>query len=273
MDRTFKASSRILIIFLFSLSLGNTHAQDDNQVKPGFLMGALGDSITSAVNANGVGIHTQFSWSTGKGTPTRSFQSHFKKIETMKRIEVKAYNMAKGGARSKDLPKQATKLAKKKVDYATILIGANNLCDWKTSNQQQLDQFERDVRTSIDTLLASNNKMKILLAPVPDMYNMWKVNKDNNKCTRKWDTFNICSSILSSSLTDGQRQEFKQRWEDLNRTLERISYDYDRNLKFDLSISYTRFQRKHVSTVDCFHPSLEGQELISNKAWKSGWFN
>ena len=273
MDRTFKTSSRILITFILSLFLGNTHAQDDNQSKPGFLMGALGDSITTAVNANGVGIHKNFSWSTGKGTSTRNFQSHYKKIEEKKRIEVKAYNMAKGGARSEDLPKQAIKLAKKKVDYATILIGANNLCDWKTSNQQQLDQFEKDVRTSINTLLESNRNMKIFLAPVPDMYNLWWINRNNNKCTKMWDTFNICSSILSSSLTKGQREEFKQRWEDLNRTLERISYDYMKNIKFDLGISYTRFQRKHVSTVDCFHPSLEGQELISNKAWANGWFN
>ena len=138
----------------------------------------------------------------------------------MKKTEVKAYNMAKGGARSKDLPKQAIKLAKKKVDYATILIGANNLCDWKTSNQQQLDQFEKDVRTSINTLLESNRNIKIFLAPVPDMYNLWWINRNNNKCTKMWDTFNICSSILSSSLTDGQREEFKQRWEDLNRTLD-----------------------------------------------------
>tara|TARA_Y100001958_G_C21170243_1_gene502182 strand:- start:302 stop:1123 length:822 start_codon:yes stop_codon:yes gene_type:complete len=273
MDRTFKTSNRIFIILLLSLSIGNTQAQDDNQTKPGFLMGAIGDSITSGVNANGVGIHKHFSWSTGKGTSTRSFQSHYKKIELMKKTEVKAYNMAKGGARSKDLPKQAIKLAKKKVDYATILIGANNLCDWKTSNQQQLDQFEKDVRTSINTLLESNRNIKIFLAPVPDMYNLWWINRNNNKCTKMWDTFNICSSILSSSLTDEQREEFKQRWEDLNRTLERISYDYMKNIKFDLGISYTRFQRKHISTVDCFHPSLEGQELISKKAWDNGWFN
>ena len=85
--------------------------------------------------------------------------------------------------------------------------------------------------------------------------------------------FGVCSSILSSSLSEGQRQEFKQRWEDLNKTLENISLDYPENIKFSMEPARTKFNAGHVSTIDCFHPSLEGQELISKKAWESGWFN
>ena len=180
MDRTLKAFRRILLCFFFSFA--NTYAQDNGHAKPGFTMGALGDSVTTATNASGLGSKPQYSWATGKGTPTRSFQSHFKRLEKIKRNGVKAYNMAKGGARAKDIPRQAEKLAKKKVDYATILIGANDLCDWRSSNQRQLDQYEKDVRTSIDTLIKSNRNMKILLLPVPDMYNLWKINNQRKLC-------------------------------------------------------------------------------------------
>ena len=55
MDRTLKNSKNILLCFFFLLFSSNTYAQDDNQGKPGFTMGALGDSITTATNASGLG--------------------------------------------------------------------------------------------------------------------------------------------------------------------------------------------------------------------------
>ena len=65
MDRTLK-NSRIFYFVFFLLFFSNTYAQDDNQGKPGFTMGALGDSITTATNASGLGNQLKYSWATGK---------------------------------------------------------------------------------------------------------------------------------------------------------------------------------------------------------------
>jgi lysophospholipase L1-like esterase len=271
MDRAFKTLRGILFalcIFPFS----NAFAQFDDGSKAGFKMGALGDSITIATNSDGFGHRPKFSWATGTGSTTRNFTSHFLKLKKLKRNDVAAYNKAKGGARAKNIVRQAKELVSKKLDYATILIGANDLCAWKEHDQGKLDEYEGNVRKAIQTLLKSNEKMKILLLPVPDMYNLWKVNSDNKKCTRLWNSFGVCKPILSSSLTPGKREEFKQRWEDVNRTLGRISTDYPDNIKFNDEIANTKFDKSHISTIDCFHPSVKGQQLISKLAWESGWF-
>jgi lysophospholipase L1-like esterase len=271
MERTFKILRGILFL-LCIFSFSSTFAQFEDDVNAGFKMGALGDSITIATNSDGFGRRPKFSWATGTGSTSRNFTSHFLRLKKLKRNDVAAYNKAKGGARAKDIVKQAKNLVSKKLDYATILIGANDLCAWHEHDQEKLDKYEGNVRTAIQTLLQSNEKMKILLLPVPDMYNLWKINSNNRKCTRLWDSFGVCKSILSSSLTPGKREEFKQRWEDVNRTLGRISTDYPDNIKFDNGIANTKFDKSHISTIDCFHPSVKGQQLISKMAWETGWF-
>ena len=269
MERTLKTFKHALLAI--GLLVGNAYAEGEETQAP-FKIGAIGDSITKATNSEGVGHKPKFSWSTGAGTSTRLFTSHLTRLQKIKRNGVIAINKSRGGARTRDIQMQATELARQKVDYATILIGANDLCDWKEYDQSKFEKYELDVRKAVSTLINSNPKIKIIIAPVPDMYNLWEINQKNPACTKRWDTFRICSSILSSSLSFEDRQQFKQRWEDMNKILERISLDYPNHIKFSLEIARTKFDTSHVSSVDCFHPSVKGQELIAKKSWEYGWF-
>src|SRR5215207_549966 len=90
-------------------------------------MAALGDSMTRGFNACGFFFDcTSHSWSTGTYQPVRS---HYLRLLALSpAISGHNYNDARSGARMADLNGQAAMAVSQKVDYVTILMGANDAC-------------------------------------------------------------------------------------------------------------------------------------------------
>ena len=100
-------------------------------------MASLGDSITRGFNACGFYFDcTSRSWSTGSYS---SVNSHYRRLAAVRSLS--AYNDAKTGAKIGALPGQATTAVSQGVQYATVLLGANDACTSSPSTMTSVDTF------------------------------------------------------------------------------------------------------------------------------------
>lgn len=236
-----------------------------------FVIGSIGDSITTATNAKHWGNMKSSNWSTGTLTTT-GVESHFHKLSKILSKEIKAINVAQAGATSNDLDEQVTELIKSNPDYVTILMGGNDVCSWPNEHQGHLERFENKVDKTLQTLISHNPEINILLVPLPDMYHLWELGS-NDSCQWIWDFFGVCSSLLSSSSSKEERLKFKNRLDDLNQTLGKLHKKYPSHVKYDIALAQYKFKKEDISKKDCFHPSLIGQNKISQLTWEESWFS
>jgi lysophospholipase L1-like esterase len=265
----FSVSSLVIFICSFILfsSLFTAFANEDDGV---FVMGAMGDSITMATNSSGWGSRPDDSWATGHGKRSRVY-SHFQRLKRIINGPMEAYNVAGNGNRSPDLKRQLRRLLPKKPDYVTFLIGGNDICSWPDRYSESLERFSSEVGYAINALVNANPQVKILMLPIPNVYQLWELGKRNN-CQALWNLTGLCKPLLHGQRTDEERDNFVRRWEDANEVIEDVALKFPDHVRFNPELAQIRFSWKHVSPRDCFHPSLEGQRYISTKTWMDDWF-
>ena len=234
------------------------------------VIGAVGDSITQAANSTSLGNKPRLSWSTGDSS-NGQVNSHYHRLQNDLGFEVEAHNASVSGAVAEDIADQVEDLRDATPDYVTFLIGANDLCAWPKDHAQDLEQFTSDIRSSLQSLVEINPEMTILLTPIPDMYNLYEVGKQKS-CTWMWRLFNICPPLLGNRRTQQERMEFVSRWQDANQALFEVSKEFSNNVVYVEQLQFQRFEEEHVSGVDCFHPSDEGQNLLAELTWMESLF-
>lgn len=233
-----------------------------------FVMGALGDSITAATNADQIGSHWKYSWSTG--TSAEQVQSHLLRLRDSLDTPVSYHNFAVPGAKVKHLHFQVAQLVQlQALDYLTIEIGANDICGWGTG--EAFDLFEADLRSVLSKIIERFPRVKILVAAIPNMYRLYEVGSQH-QCAWKWDSGQICAPLLASSVTPSQRRAFANKLEQLNSRIGEVVQDFEQNVKYSAALGGEAFEWEHISELDCFHPSIKGQRLISGLTWQQGWF-
>src|SRR2546423_5623019 len=115
-------------------------------------MAATGDSITRAYNTgfwpfmdNPAG-----SWSTGT---TTSVNSHYLRIRARNSaITGKAFNDARSGALMRDLNGQMQVVVSQNVDYVTVLMGGNDVCQPTTGQMTSVESFRADFDRAMQAL-------------------------------------------------------------------------------------------------------------------------
>jgi lysophospholipase L1-like esterase len=250
------------VFVISAFSSANAQAQE-------YIMGSLGDSITTGFNSRGLGDHRNLSWSGGTDT---AVLSHLRRLQDLLQRPVTGYNFAKVGARAENLFGQLSQLQEHNPSYVTVAIGANDICSWSDEYSEKLSLFERDVRIVLNQLVERRPDILIVLSPIPDMYNLWEIAHARSGCQSKWNLFGICSSLLGSSRTELQRQAFVGRWEAANDVLAHLADEFADNVKFNGELAHTRFEWEQVSTTDCFHPSVAGQNMLAEKTWDTSLF-
>jgi lysophospholipase L1-like esterase len=233
----------------------------------GFTMISFGDSITEGVNAGGFGTYPQYNWSTGFERP-QEVNSHFFRLQK-KGFVVDALNVAESGATSYDLSSQLKDIGDKVPDYATIFIGGNDICRWEEDHTENIRDYEENIRNTMDSLVSLNSQVKMLVVPIPDMLHLYNMGK-NQGCQWKWNMMRVCSRLLSSKRSHSERLLFQSQIKEANAKLVEIVGDYE-HAKIDPTIFDVKFTWDHVSHLDCFHPSLAGQNLIAEKTWQDNW--
>ena len=264
--------TRAFSALLFSVWAVRAAAEADTENNR-IVIGALGDSITTAVNSTDWGARTIHSWSTGSGNDG-IVESHYKKLKhQFPDKQVSFHNVARGGAKSSGLASQLSELSVFSPDYVTLLIGANDACSWNEEDAQiQLDRFDRNVRQTVSGLVDQNPAVKIAMLPLPDMHALWEIGMEMN-CQWLWNLTGVCPSLLGSRVTHEERLAFQNRVNEANQRLGQIAGDFPDQVKFNQSLGHYRFSTEHISPRDCFHPSGAGQDLIARLAWENGWYS
>jgi len=239
-------------------------------------MASLGDSITRGFNACGFYFDcTSRSWSTGSYS---GVNSHHRRLAAVRSLA--AYNDARTGAKIGALPGQASTAVSQRVQYATVLLGANDACTSSPSTMTGVATFRASARAGLQTL-ADGGVRTIFVASVPDIYQLWQVGKSSSSARLAWAVYGICQSMLrsptSTQQADVDRRAFvRQRVVDYNTVLSQecaavAGCVFDGNAVF----SY-RFSLGQLSTWDYFHPNTSGQAVLSSVTWSkvsaaTGW--
>jgi lysophospholipase L1-like esterase len=240
-------------------------------------MAATGDSITRAYNTgfwpftdNPAG-----SWSTGT---TSSVSSHYLRILARHpAIRGRAYNDAKSGALMRDLNGQMATVVNQKVDYVTVLMGGNDVCQPSVGQMTAVTDFRAQFDTAMQTITTGSPNASVFVLSIPDVYNLWLVLKGNALARFVWALGNVCQAMLANPLSTAQadvdRRAFvRQRDIDFNAALADVCSHYS-HCRFDGNAVFnTTFTVSDVSTRDYFHPSLSGQAKLAAGTWAVGYW-
>ena len=83
--------------------------------------------------------------------------------------------------------------------------------------------------------------------------------------------------MLDPDLSDAERLQTRDRLIGFNTILANLAAEYDaadaqHYWQFSDTSFTTDFDEDDVSSIDCFHPSAEGQTLIAEETWVTGPF-
>lgn len=258
-------------------TLAESSKQDSSEV---LHIAAFGDSITRAFNANGPVDHPWNSWATGNSDEVGLFRrghvkSHAELLSELTGKQVYVHNVAKSGAKSDDLARQVDAVKNIPVHYATMLIGANDLCaNGKPIGdgiQADMSKFGGRVESAIQKLIAHHPDVKILLVSIPDMPRLQRIGSGTS-CQARWTAFGICKNLLRDGISSEELSLFERQWQSANEDLESIASRHPTNVLYNPRLAEYPFERKLLSDMDCFHPNIAGQNLLSSETWSTGWW-
>lgn len=232
---------------------------------------ALGDSISRATNAaRTYGDAPEHAWSTGSDAEG-GVRSHAERIADAEGALVR-HNLAESGARVADLPSQAERAMVAEVEYVTILIGANDACTASRRSMTGVRRFQTEFRRAMDVLTTGLPDARILVASIPNTHRLWEIYGEDPMARSVWEAARICPSMLAPANTEEDRQAVLTRIRRFNDVLDRVCGQHPR-CRFDDHAAFGfQFGREHVSTLDYFHPSPDGQAALADLTWERGWW-
>ena len=57
-----------------------------------------------------------------------------------------------------------------------------------------------------------------------------------------------------------------------NEDLNLVAAKHPDHVLYNPTLAEYPFERAHLSNVDCFHPNITGQNLLSKETWNTGWW-
>lgn len=238
-------------------------------------MASMGDSITRGFNACGWYVDcTARSFSTGSYA---SVNSHYLRIRAVNpAINGYNYNDAKSGAKAADMAGQAQTAVSQRVQYVTMLIGANDACTSSESTMTSVATFRSQIDSALGTLAAGLPNARVLVISIPDIKRLWEVGKGSSSARNAWSLFGICKSMLanptSTTAADAARRDrVRQRVIDFNTQLAQACAAYGPNCAFDNNAVFGYpFALSQLSTWDYFHPNTSGQTVLASVSYAAG---
>lgn len=234
-------------------------------------MAALGDSITVGFGSClTLATCQRNSWSTGDGIRVDSIYRRLR--EANPAIRGKAHNEATSGTRAAGLAGQATDAARAKVDYVTVLIGANDACRGEIDDMTSVKTFRADLDRGLRALKNGLPKARVLVVSIPNLYRLWEVGHTNERAVRAWRN-RICPALLAdpTSTTPAdrtRRSTFRARIDAYNQQLAAACRAYGSRCRYDGGAAHrVRFDLDLVNRLDYFHPNVAGQNKLAEVTW------
>jgi lysophospholipase L1-like esterase len=240
-------------------------------------MASTGDSITRAFNT-GLIPFTDAPWNSWSTGPRPYVQSHYRRILAVNpAIFGRHFNNARSGAEMGDLAGQMRAVNTQQVEYITVLMGANDACASSEAAMTPVEEFAAQFRAAMDTVSTGSPRATVYVVSVPDVYRLWLIEHENPSARLAWRLTGFCRSMLANPgstapADEARRQRVRQRIVDYNSVLATVCAEYAM-CRFDGNAVFNYpFERRHVSTRDYFHPSLEGQRALAEVTWNAGPF-
>ena len=237
-------------------------------------IGAMGDSISLAFDAcTFLRECPSKSWSTGTDS---SVGSHYQRLLARNpELAGRAFNAARVGARSADLPAEAKAIAAHRPDYVTVLIGANDACAPTEAQMTSPSVFRARVDAALTTVYAARPNTRMLVVSVPNLYRLWSVARNNPTARLVWSA-GFCHTMLdnptsTSAVDEARRRRVSGRVVAYNDELAAACRThpgcrFDDNAVFNYPFAIT-----DLSSFDYFHPGAGGQRVLAAITWpKSG---
>jgi lysophospholipase L1-like esterase len=240
-------------------------------------MASTGDSITRAYNDCFFPYVDcpSASWSTGTSA---TVNSHYRRLLALNpAISGHAYNDARSGAKMADLAGQLGTAISQRVQYVTVLMGANDACTSTISGMTSVTTFRSQFTTAMQTVTAGLPNARVLVSSIPNVYHLWEIFKDNLAARSVWSLFSVCPSLLADPLSTeaddvARRQSFAERIAAFNTVLGQVCIQY-RQCRFDDNAVFNAtFTTADVTARDFFHPSSAGQAKLASVTWAVGYW-
>jgi hypothetical protein len=237
-------------------------------------MASTGDSITRAYDATLFGCFLadcpQYSWSTGTSS---AVSSEYRRILAANpAISGHGWNDAVTGAKMAALDGQLRSAAAQGVQYATVLMGANDLCASSAVAMTPTATFRAQFQQALADFTAADPGALVFVSSIPNIHQLWSLLHGNRTAQSTWTSFGICPSMLASTNTEAQRQQVVTQEQADNAALAEVCGQFA-NCRWDGLATYGySFTTSDVSTVDYFHPSVTGQNHLAGVAWTAGYW-
>ncbi|GIG92840.1 GDSL-type esterase/lipase family protein [Plantactinospora endophytica] len=233
---------------------------------------ALGDSITTGFGSCLILAACQRnSWSTGDSSRVDSVYRQI--LEVNPAIRRETHNEAANGARASALTGQANAAVRAKVDYVTVLIGANDACRGGIEDMTGVQAFRKDVDRGLAAVKKGLPKAKVLVMSIPNLYRVWEVGHSDARAVRAWRR--ICPALLANPTSTEpadrtRRSTFRARIDAYNEQLAAACKAYGSRCRYDGGAAHrVRFGLDLLNQVDYFHPNVAGQNELAKVAWRA----
>jgi lysophospholipase L1-like esterase len=230
-------------------------------------MAALGDSLTTG--HGGCILFARCgrqSWSTGESGLVKS---HYRRLlEDNKAIRGNAHNFAEPGARVSGLRRQADKAVAAKVEYVTVLIGANDICRVRVQDMTPVADFRQDLDAALGVLKHGLPEARVLVVSIPDLNRLWEIGHEEERAVRAWSR-GTCPALLANptSTAEGdvqRRAAVAARVDAYNAQLAAACKAYGKQCVYDGGAAHrVRFKLDMINRHDWFHPDSDGQEKLA----------
>jgi lysophospholipase L1-like esterase len=235
-------------------------------------MASTGDSITRAFNTCSFPFVDcpANSWSTGTSPAVNSQYLRIRAANPA--IAGLNFNDAKTGARMVDLNGQVAAAVAQRVQYVTILMGANDVCTSSESTMTPVATLRAQLQQALDTVTAGLPNARIFVSSIPNIYRLWSILHTNLTADLVWSAFGICQSMLANPLSTAQadvdrRARVRQRNVDDNTAIAAVCAQYI-HCRYDGGAAFAiQFVPSDVTTRDYFHPAVAGQAKAATASW------
>lgn len=257
---------------LVVLALPSAARSDPQKVGYPSSIAAIGDSITKAYNTERRPFTDgpAYSWSTGTRGAVQS--AYLRILAANPLVRERRANVAKDGARMRDLVTQVGTAIPVRPDYLTIMLGANDVCRPSEAAMTPVTLFRSQLEAGMRMLSARLPDARIQVVSIPDVHRLWSLFRGSLVARTVWRLGGICASLLqrpgsTAKADETRRAGVRGRTMALNRQLSEVCAQYI-HCRYDSGAVYgTQFAKGDVSSRDYFHPSRTGQAKLAAIVW------